>query len=1114
MITLAEHNNQKIKFLFTQDYKVLHNKLTMLLKNHPKLQMFLSIPDINSQKNRWFFESKDYTSADVLSYSQFTDEEKDTIIDDIETKIKAMKDVLSKDNELRSMLDRFFKIPSLESVFAIKTDNGLETILTQWGCESSEIYSEVSTLSQLINLPRNTTAKVIIETFYVDGSRALDKNFFIEYLGRETKEKSNRDGSYDRGRCKIGSTFQVYDKVNDKPVYVHNFEVKANQSYKVEFPLFSDAVIKVVNQKKKPIQNAKISTTFEGDTQEHLTNLSGSIELKNLEIGKILNVLEVNNPTNSQQYTIQKEKNQIILVIDQEFFEEGDIRIINQDEGLESYYPFIVEYNNEKKEYNTDENGVFHLTDLKEGNEITIIDKKNIANIATYRITEGNNDFVLKIKKPEKKFVNVKLVNHKNEPMPNIPIDFKYNEKDKDKDKVWEKNVQMNQNGECSFPYEDFEDKKWVRASVHLPKKNKKKNNTNNEKIVKKRFLFKDDCLDYTIKIKKPRNWWWLLLFLLPLLLLIRCEKTVYVKVINGANSVGIQNVDISFAYNKAYLYDFKTGRFLTNDPIKRKATTDKDGIAKFDSTKYSIYSLIFKCFSIYEAKPIKLTNPCYEVEEVKDNYHLLFPGSTIILKAKPITIPLDFRVIDVEDGEVLPDAEVEFIANLNGKEYKHKAKTNAAGIVLFDNIPACGNINKVNGSLEGYKSDELPSNNVRGVLGNINEKRTLKLKPVKAKIVFFVVDCQTKQPIPDASVTIEIKDKKTITKKTNVNGVGKGEYDDTHVTAEIMLSAQKKYYRKGVLNGSYKVKDFIELPKEKRTICLEPLPEPIEFKNIDEKTKKPLVGVKNIVKIQNGDQVKTEELISNSNGVFTISEINPGDKVTIVSTYPPDYEDNNTKVKEVDGVSLIKSPVGDRTIPLKPIEIEVIFRTLKSENNTLLSNANLKILVDGAPYSAIVSSGNGEFRVRAFMRSTISIVASKPCYGENSTKIVNKLARSLNSSDQSERDIPLEANMVAEISKCYNSKRSKFNVYIDGVFIRRIESGTGTDNPSLSRVSEFFNLKTLSSGTHEFKLVKIITPSLEESVCGGCSKVKLSCLGLEKSLTQDNVIIYSIVIP
>lgn len=509
--------------------------------------------------------------------------------------------------------------------------------------------------------------------------------------------------------------------------------------------------------------------------------------------------------------------------------------------------------------------------------------------------------------------------------------------------------------------------------------------------------------MDYTLKIRKF-TWWWLLIFL-PLLLLIPCKKNVYIQTIDAETGVPVSNVNVYFHYKK------QSVRTSGNPVFVSEKLTDTNGVVGHHTLRYRVYSWIFKHFS---ETLIYANTGCYASDTLKPYFHHIWSDDTIKLSIAPIFMPFDFKVVDADDNEPLPDSKVKIISEYNGKQYIDSAITQADGRVTFPRVPKCGKVKIVKGVAEGYYPDSIINKEIDELFGSIDSTRLLKLKPIKKKIVFFVIDCKTKEPIPGATVTIDFDykgRKQSQKKRTNVNGVGKGQYNDAHEIAEITLEAEKPYYKKGRLPGKHKVRDFVNLPPAQRTICLEPIENCIQFKNTDKSTGKPLSGVKNIVRIKKGSRERIDTIMSNKNGVFIVCEVVVGDKISIISTYPPYYEDNTTEIKDADGMKLVKAPISDRTIPLKPKEIELIFRTVEDSTWTLVPGVKLTIIVDGVNIGTPANSGNGEFKVKVLASSsTISIIADgrDVNYTLNDTTIKNKSIRKLSSAAQKERDIPL----------------------------------------------------------------------------------------------------------
>jgi hypothetical protein len=442
---------------------------------------------------------------------------------------------------------------------------------------------------------------------------------------------------------------------------------------------------------------------------------------------------------------------------------------------------------------------------------------------------------------------------------------------------------------------------------------------------MRKSIFFDKNTLEYTVKLKRNRWWWWLLLLLLPLLLLIRFEKDVYVKTIDPTGRKVVSKTGVTFNYHQNFLYD--SGSFLTDEMISLNKNTDSTGLVLFGKLKYSVYSWIFK----HSSKAlITSSGACFQGDTVILNFHSIINNDTILLKLKPSNITGDLKVVDADDMEPLPGAKVFIKSSISGFLVIDSAIADAAGRVVFSKLPKCGIVEVALGSAEGYYSDSISNQEVKVLFkGKLCGDRILKLKPIRKPISFFVKDCKTKQGLAGVKATIDfsylnksVKSKVAVV--TNINGIGKGVYDSARVVANIHISGEKEYYKWGELLGNHKVKEFIDTTiysRKKRTFCLEPEPNSIEFINRDSTTNETISGVENYINIvdaNNKTKVTNKIILSNSAGRFVVG-IESGDKVTIVSKKSPGYEENNYTIVNKDGIMLLNGGEEERTIKLKP---------------------------------------------------------------------------------------------------------------------------------------------------------------------------------------------------
>jgi hypothetical protein len=634
---------------------------------------------------------------------------------------------------------------------------------------------------------------------------------------------------------------------------------------------------------------------------------------------------------------------------------------------------------------------------------------------------------------------------------------------------------------------------------------------------MKTSFKFKDDNLEYVIKVYKRNYLWWLLLLLLPLILLIRFEKTIYVKTVDSNTNKVFPSADVKLDYVKSYLYS--NSAFFLNDTVSIIKKSNSSGIAEFKGIKTSIYSYIFNHFTEIN---IQGNGACWQTDTVNKQLHYTHSGDTVLLKfkSKLVQHPIEFQVIDTEDNQPLPESNVTIFSEINGYQYIDSGKTNTNGSVYFKNIPECGKINLVKATLDGYVSDSIVNKSDSKLLSKAKD-RIIKLKPIKGTYSFFIIDCRTKQGIPNAKVKVDVENglkKTTKLKYTNVNGVGKG-FDSDWEKAKIHLSASAPYYKNGELVGWHLIRDFIDIRKfqnEKRTICLEPNPNAVVFKNIDSLSGLPLAGVKNIIKIKNNTGESTEEVFSASDGNFPVN-ISIGDIFSISSFFDPDYSANSHTILNKNAIDFIKNTNNnDRVIPLKPKMVKLLFNTTeKDENGNLLPNVDVVITVDNVKYNP-TNSGSGSFETEVPITGKISIVASKAKYTTNSNKIQDEKVSEIILEPQEKRNIPLIAEEdpcnVEDNSdgKCCGERDHNFSLgnqkkvivvfYHNGIGDEFwIYSGKGRDpNKLLYHSGEYLNLRCSKKDTQfiDFSMFgdNEITVTVNVKDTGSSYRIKVSC--------------------
>ena len=395
----------------------------------------------------------------------------------------------------------------------------------------------------------------------------------------------------------------------------------------------------------------------------------------------------------------------------------------------------------------------------------------------------------------------------------------------------------------------------------------------------------KDEKLDYEVQLKKKRNYWWLLLLLLMVPLFINLNKDITIKVVDNKEKP-VEGAKVDFEFTSFYF--FKKGKFFLTDTIsgKRSDKTDNDGLCKFEDCGYSIYGMIFKCF---HKAVLTVSSDCHKSAGGHPLYHYLY-GTLTVLIERDMT-DLTVFVIDKDDKEPISEAMVYFHYEFEGTIVEDSLMTDAAGRIFLKKLEKCGTIDYLKGSCYGYHDDLRENIKVKDALRNV-ENLTLILEPIKESINFYVVNCNSRQPLSNANAIITVNNaqrSKTYSVKTNTDGRGRAVYQGFHILSEISIVASKSGFKDGTFGKKYTVEQFIALPDSLRTICLEPEPQTIEFINKDVYINEGIEGVTNAIKITSTTRTENHVEISGKKGVFYLKVLE-GDEVYIESEINPDY--------------------------------------------------------------------------------------------------------------------------------------------------------------------------------------------------------------------------------
>ncbi len=374
----------------------------------------------------------------------------------------------------------------------------------------------------------------------------------------------------------------------------------------------------------------------------------------------------------------------------------------------------------------------------------------------------------------------------------------------------------------------------------------------------------------------------------------------------------------------------------------------------------------------------------------------------------------------------------------------------------------------------------------------------------------FLVVDAEDNEPLPDASVTISIKDllQRNRTDSFTTDEAGMILIKNVPYCSEISVVARKWGYADSSLHKAGKLIIGTPSPNDemnKRTLPLRPLKDVVRFYVRSKVTKEAIPNALCVGRFGHNGKVSTLQTRTNSNGTGKIlgefKEIRIVMNVDIKASHTFYYPDSIGTFVVQEFLTFDKEK---RTIYLRPRKQCMTFRnTLNEQGGNPLAGVKNQIIVNGKTVSTEISNSAGEFTVCDLsIEDEITINASKLDYISNSRTIQKRKISELIDLSPTQRDIPLVKeppplkNYTLILRRCHTDERDLYDVYLDGQKIGVYDSG---DDRNSALPPTTFSLK-LAPGSHTIKLV--MTREVK-GTCGNHCKIKIPTLLTERDINR-----------
>lgn len=372
----------------------------------------------------------------------------------------------------------------------------------------------------------------------------------------------------------------------------------------------------------------------------------------------------------------------------------------------------------------------------------------------------------------------------------------------------------------------------------------------------------------------------------------------------------------------------------------------------------------------------------------------LLLPLLLLISWTKEV----QFKIINELNPSVVVDANVQFsytekeffsfkdMRFLTSKPIIREKANEKDGIAYFSGVKVTlyswifhhNDPTKVIATAECYGSDTL-----RPAISELKNKKPypVELGYQRYNYVFDVISSQSKEPIPEADVTLIVKsssESKTFTAKSGVDG--KAVFMDVPVCADFTITAKAYGYNPKTFKTDGK-KVFYE---SQNKIPLDPLTKTVTFYVKNSKNRQPVPGATAYLII---DGKTVQKTITNTNGAVSMVGSGSFSNVHIIKTMTikvskTDYSDTSKTAKVAD---FIRFNANQRTLYIRPKATSVTFNVTDALTGKAISGAKVKFTVNGKVKTEYSNTNGSVTLANIFPGDKISIYAEKnPKYKPN----------------------------------------------------------------------------------------------------------------------------------
>ncbi len=407
MKTIEKKSTSSIRFIVgaVNDYDIRYRNLQKFLKKGNLYTLFAQ-PLVSGKQILWQTPLK----GKITKYSNLS-LDKQNIADRI-LEEQAGQIIGTISNKMKtSKIKQYLSIPTKSDIYLVQTDLEDKVVITQWGCVADDADKMPVTIIKDENFP----VPVLFIVKYKNGEMATNEDLFIVFNKMANKENSGTEAKIDFGKVVKRTPIQVYQIVEKKKQFFHDFIVDSRIEYFIELPPLQTMHFMVQDTNGDTKSDYSFTFEYAGKKLTQISNENGFIDIEGIKVTTSVKAYHEKSEKKlyPHSFICEEDRDVYILLIPAPIVKEPPPIIIDEPE------PYI-----EPKS------------------------------------------------KPKPKELKIKLVTRrfffqKNKPIANQEIEFKHKEK--------EYKLTTDDEGYCTLIIDEIEKDEIIEALVNIPKKKKEK---------------------------------------------------------------------------------------------------------------------------------------------------------------------------------------------------------------------------------------------------------------------------------------------------------------------------------------------------------------------------------------------------------------------------------------------------------------------------------------------------------------------------------------------------------------------------------------------------------------------------------------------------------------